>query len=127
MAEEQEEEAEAEAEEDGDFGIGNTMIDDDGSNVKDEDDGYVDFESLSSTSTSSGVSASATGSATEEADDEEYEEGEEQNELLKEEEYDLTPTLLEAGPTKASPMTAKPNAVSCSPRFLCRTDPNLPM
>lgn len=117
LAAEEEEEAEAEAEADGDFGIGNTMIDDDGSNVKDEEDGFVDFESSSSTSTSSGAKASATGSSAKEVDDEEHEEGEEQNELLKEEEYDLTPTTLEAGPTKAAPLTAKPNAVRSSPRF----------
>lgn len=118
LAEEREEEAEAEAEAeaDGKFGIGNTMIDDDGSNVKDQDDGYVDFVSSSSTSTSSGAKASATGSSAKEVDDEDHEDGEEQNELLKEEDYDLTPTTLEAGPTKASPLTAKPNAVSSFPR-----------
>lgn len=120
------------AKEGDDFGVGDTMMPSDGSMVKEEDDGYVGFEdnstsssasssSSSRTSTASGAKASAMGSSkAKEVENEEDEgEGEEQNELLEEEEYDLTPTTMAVGPTKKAPMTAKPNAVSpVSPQSL---------
>lgn len=102
------------------IGIGNTMMPDDGSNVKDVDDLVVEFEespksSASSTSTSTSTSSAAISSSSsskaKEVDGDEKD-GQELNALLEEEEYDVTPTKMEAGPTRSAPLVAKPNAVS---------------
>lgn len=106
---------------DGGIGIGNTMMPDDGSNVKDVDDLVVEFEespkssasstSSTSTSTSSAAASSSSSSKAKEVDGDEKD-GQELNALLEEEEYDVTPTKMEAGPTRSAPLVAKPNAVS---------------
>lgn len=86
--------------------VGTGMMPSDGSQVKSQDDEEVTYEtSNASESTPPNIQQA-----------EEIEVN--LNDLLAEDEYNLTPTRLAAGPTKQNPFEAKPNAVSMVEREL---------
>ncbi|KAM0793498.1 hypothetical protein ACM66B_000937 [Microbotryomycetes sp. NB124-2] len=104
-----------EADADGEFGIGKTMMPSDGSQIKDEDDGEVDYQTddvESTTDKEAGGEDTADGDEDVDVDEDEGDiEAQEANPLLEEETYDRTPTKMHVGPTRAKPLVAKPNAL----------------
>ncbi|KAK4057693.1 Phosphatase dcr2 [Microbotryomycetes sp. JL221] len=89
------------------IGIGDTMMPSDGSQIKNDDDAEVEYQ------TDEQAEEAANGGLEDEGDIDEEDEivPEGDDAIIEDVEYDKSPTKLPVGPTKSKPLVAKPNAL----------------